>query len=178
MTGRSSSPAGMVIDVISRSASWQRVLPRAARIAKDAAEAALTFGRGRIQGGRSRAPIEISVVLTGNGEMRRLNRRYRGKDKATNVLSFCGEPPLLGDVVIAFGVAAAEARTEGKTLAAHLSHLVSHGVLHLLGYDHQIERDAEKMEKVETAIMARLGFPDPYAPAPAPVPKRRRKRNP
>ena len=117
-------------------------------------------------------------MLGGDALIRRLNRTYRGKDKPTNVLSFPSDEmalPLLGDVIVAQGVTAREARSENKALGAHFSHLVVHGVLHLLGYDHGCERDAAVMERLESAIMAQLGFADPYAPAPAPrrIPSRR-----
>jgi probable rRNA maturation factor len=110
------------------------------------------------------------VVLTDNRTSRRLNRTWRGKDKPTNVLSFPagGEagprdaPRLLGDVVLAGGVVAAEAEAQGKRLSAHLTHLVVHGVLHLLGHDHERDRDAERMEALEIRILRRLGVANPY----------------
>jgi probable rRNA maturation factor len=108
----------------------------------------------------------LSIVLTGDAQVRRLNRQYRGQDKPTNVLSFAAgaeADPLLGDVVIAFGVTRREAANENKALAAHLTHLVIHGVLHLLGYDHIRDKDAHVMERRESAIMARMGLADPYA---------------
>ena len=97
--------------------------------------------------------------------MQDLNARFRGKDNATNVLSFPAPEsarPHLGDVALAYGVCAREAAEQGKTLAAHLTHLTAHGVLHLLGYDHEAEAEAEVMEGLERAVLADLGFPDPY----------------
>lgn len=110
----------------------------------------------------------LTVLLADDAALQRLNREFRGKDKPTNVLSFPaapvpGEPAALGDIALACETCAREAREEGKTLADHLSHLVVHGVLHLLGHDHETDAEAEAMEAAETAILARLGIADPYA---------------
>jgi probable rRNA maturation factor len=117
---------------------------------------------------------ELSIVLTDDQHMRALNRRFRGQDKPTNVLAFPIDAPdaeafgpLLGDVVIAAETVAAEAAAAGIPAADHVSHLVVHGVLHLFGYDHHIEADAERMERMESAILAELGVPDPHAPSAA-----------
>jgi probable rRNA maturation factor len=113
---------------------------------------------------------EIAVVLTNDAEIQALNRQWRGQDKPTNVLSFPappikekGQPRLLGDIVIAYETTAREAQNEGKLLADHLSHLAVHGLLHLLGHDHETEAEAEAMEHEERSILARLGIADPYA---------------
>ena len=100
----------------------------------------------------------------GEAEGQRLNREFRGKDHATNVLSFVYEAkPLAGDIVICAPVVAREAKAQGKALGAHHAHLVIHGALHLLGYDHEAgPRQAAAMEKRERALLAKLGFPDPY----------------
>jgi probable rRNA maturation factor len=176
-----------VIAIVPPTKAWQRALPRAAALVRAAALAGLRDGMKHAPAGkplRAHQRFEISVMLCGNATVQRLNRTYRGKDKPTNVLSFpadaptgapAGAPLMLGDVVVAYGVAAAESRREGKTLAAHLSHLVLHGVLHLLGYDHGRPKDATVMERLETQIMAGLGFADPYA-APAKRPHRRPRR--
>jgi probable rRNA maturation factor len=114
---------------------------------------------------------EVSVVLADDARIRELNRSWLGKDKATNVLSFPspdgpgGEPRFLGDIVLAFETIEREAGTEGKPLAHHVAHLAVHGALHLLGYDHERESEAEKMELRERIILAQLGIADPYAPA-------------
>jgi len=111
---------------------------------------------------------ELTVRIVGEDEITELNRRYRHKDRPTNVLSFPFEAPpgvetdLLGDLVIAAPVVAREAREQGKPLTAHWAHLVVHGTLHLLGHDHQTEAEAEIMEGREIAILAGLGYPDPY----------------
>jgi len=121
--------------------------------------------------------VEVSVRLTSDEEVHALNRQYRGKDKPTNVLSFPMVQPdlletvsengddgelLLGDIVLAHGVCAREADEKGATLDAHATHLIVHGLLHLLGYDHQGSAEAEHMESLERDIMARLGLHDPY----------------
>jgi probable rRNA maturation factor len=108
----------------------------------------------------------ITVRLVGLAEGRTLNRSYRGRDYATNVLTFVlnDAPPYAGDLALCAPVVAREAREQGKNLAAHYAHLTVHGVLHLQGYDHATGRDAKLMESLETRILKRLGYPDPYAP--------------
>jgi len=110
----------------------------------------------------------ITVRFVGATEGRRLNRAYRGLDYATNVLSFgYGKPErgdaLAGDIVLCAPVLRREARAQGKTLAAHAAHLAVHGALHLQGHDHQSPGAAARMEALEKRILAKLGFPDPYA---------------
>lgn len=118
---------------------------------------------------RCRKPVELSIRVVGTAEGRKLNHRYRGTDHATNVLSFPAElprgiqAPLLGDLVICAPVVAREAREQHKTLHDHYAHLAVHGVLHLLGFDHENERDARRMETLETNVLASLGIADPYA---------------
>lgn len=109
---------------------------------------------------------EVVVLLTDDATVRDLNARFRGKDRPTNVLSFPAPEtarPHLGDLVLASGVCVAEAAEQGKTVADHLSHLVVHGVLHLLGHDHEDDVEAEAMEARERAVLAILGVADPYA---------------
>ena len=120
------------------------------------------------------APLEISLVFTDDAEQRGLNRDYRHKDSATNVLSFPnmddsamtapeGLPRLLGDVVLARETIAREAGEQGKSFADHTTHLLIHGTLHLLGHDHLEPGEAAEMEALETEILAGLGIADPYA---------------
>jgi probable rRNA maturation factor len=117
--------------------------------------------------GRRAAGSELGVRVVGSAESRRLNVRYRGKDKPTNVLSF---PPaslpdgsrLLGDLVICAQLVRSEAREQRKSLEAHWAHLVVHGALHLVGYDHEREAEAKRMERREVAVLRRLGFSNPY----------------
>ncbi len=162
------------IDVSVRSTEWTEALPKAKTLARRAALAAWR-AEGR------RAVAEASVVLADDAFVRRLNRDYRGQDGPTNVLAFAAAeavgagtaptalpaslPRPLGDVVVAFETAAGEAAAEGKALADHLSHLVVHGMLHLLGHDHQTAKAARAMERREIDILAGLGVADPYADA-------------
>jgi probable rRNA maturation factor len=113
------------------------------------------------------ALYEATIVLTDDSEIRELNRNWRGKDQPTNVLSFPsgdapGEPGALGDIVIAYETARKEADEESIALEDHVSHLVVHGVLHLLGFDHTNEDEAEKMEDLERKALASIGVADPY----------------
>ena len=116
------------------------------------------------------APSELTIRIVDEAEGRELNRTWRGKDYATNVLSFPAEIPdglldipLLGDLVICAPVVAREAAEQGKRAEAHWAHLVIHGCLHLLGYDHLEDEEAEEMEALERELLAELGHPDPYA---------------
>ena len=121
-----------------------------------------------LAGARHRKPAELSVRIVGAREGRALNRRYRDRDYATNVLSFPAElprgvsSPLLGDLVICASVVAHEAREQHKAPRDHYAHLTVHGMLHLLGYDHQQEGEATRMETLETRILTSLGIADPY----------------
>jgi probable rRNA maturation factor len=111
--------------------------------------------------------VSVVVLLTDDASVRELNARFRHKDAATNVLSFpapANPERHLGDVALAYGVCAREAAEQGKPLGRHLQHLVAHGVLHLLGYDHMSDDEAEAMESLERIVMAGLGAPDPYEP--------------
>jgi probable rRNA maturation factor len=119
---------------------------------------------------------EIGVSVVGPAESRRLNAQYRGRDKPTNVLSFPvpelpvdttteGEPRPLGDLVICPQVLRTEAREQKKSLRAHWAHLVVHGSLHLIGYDHERDTDADRMERREITVLRRLGFSNPYRSA-------------
>jgi probable rRNA maturation factor len=152
----------LAVDIIVESPLWadepsaeqivQRAIARAAELADTPA-----------------AEAELAVMLTDDASIRELNRHWRGIDKPTNVLSFpAAEPPgtgapiHLGDIAIAYETTAREAKAEDKPVAHHLAHLAVHGFLHLLGYDHESEPQAETMEQLERAILARLGVPDPY----------------
>ena len=121
-----------------------------------------------LAGARHRRLSELSIRIVGTREGRTLNRTYRDKDYATNVLSFPTDLPpgvrlpLLGDIAICAPVVRREAAEQGKLLAHHWAHMTVHGVLHLLGYDHIVEAEAVRMEALETRILKGLGVPDPY----------------
>jgi probable rRNA maturation factor len=114
----------------------------------------------------SAGAYHVTLVLTDDAEMQTLNRTWRGKDASTNVLSFpagdIGAPGFLGDVVLAYETTRAEAREQNLGLQDHAAHLVVHGVLHLLGFDHMDDEEAERMEALERAALASLGVADPY----------------
>jgi probable rRNA maturation factor len=122
------------------------------------ANAALARGSLR----RKSRDTELTIRVVGAAESRKLNRTWRRKDKPTNVLSFAAEAPVLGDLAICAPVVAREAREQGKLPSAHWAHMVVHGVLHLLGYDHENDHDAQRMEAREANILAQLGMPNPY----------------
>jgi probable rRNA maturation factor len=157
-------PQTFDIDIQRHSPLW-RGLPRAAAVARKAAIAALR------QGGLSIKPgAAVAIALADDRMVKAANRQWRAKDRPTNVLSFpavsadrAGAAPFLGDVILAYETIAAEAEAEGRPPAHHLSHLVVHGVLHLLGYDHMTKAEAELMERRETLILASIGVPDPYS---------------
>ena len=135
---------------------WRKCRGLAARLTA-AAEAALK---------RAKAPrnAALTILLADDARLKALNRDFRGKNKPTNVLSFpSAEIDYLGDIALAHGVTDKEAKAGGKRFADHATHLVVHGVLHLMGYDHETDRQANKMEPLETRILADLGIADPYA---------------
>ena len=117
---------------------------------------------------QSRSEAELTIRVVGREESRELNRTYRGKDSETNVLSFRAELPdglvlpLLGDIVVCAPLVADEAAEQGKTVRDHWAHLTIHGVLHLLGYDHQDDEEAEEMESLEISLLESLGIDNPY----------------
>lgn len=155
-------------------AGSRRGVPHARTLSQWASEAFQTRAPKQTRGSRRSADVTIRVI--GAAESRKLNATWRGKDKPTNVLSFPSDPlwpaasgpqPIdsavhLGDLAICAPVVAREAREQDKFLKAHWAHMVVHGVLHLLGDDHENDRDAQQMEARERAILARFGFPDPY----------------
>ena len=145
--------------------AWQDALPDAAQIADTAAKAAIVAASG----GDPAHDGDLVILLTDDAQVMDLNTRFRGKDAATNVLSFPAPPNAqdhIGDIALAYGICATEAAAQGKSLADHLRHLTIHGVLHLFGYDHEIDSEAEAMEALERRILAGLGVADPYADGP------------
>jgi probable rRNA maturation factor len=153
------------IDLAVEAGDWPDESALAALV--DQAVSATFAELGAARSGRS----ELGIVFTDDAHVRKLNAGWRGKDKPTNVLSFPAFPPsgsgalppMLGDVVLAAETVAREAALEGKPLENHITHLVIHGLLHLLGHDHETDAEAEAMEAVERAALARLAIPDPYA---------------
>ena len=166
------------IDISILTKRWTTTEKHIAALCRRSAKAALQVGVAHLPKLRqlraSSGVHEVSIVLASDARVRTLNRTYRGKDTPTNVLSFPSgdsaaqpmakqEPIILGDVILAFETTRREAKLEQKAFRAHTAHLVVHGVLHLLGYDHLVERDAGKMERLEKLTLKGLGFPDPYA---------------
>ena len=144
-----------MIEIEVEDAAWSAALPDVEAVVLRAATAAL----GAVEG-------DLVVLLSDDAGVQDLNQRFRDKDRPTNVLSFPAAEsafPHLGDVVLGFAYCAAEADAQGKSLSDHLSHLVVHGALHLLGRDHEAEAEAEEMEAEEREILASLGVADPYA---------------
>jgi probable rRNA maturation factor len=147
--------AALSVDVLVQSPRWKEI-----RGAETAVRKAINMAADEI----SSPDGEVAVVLTDDAAIHKLNKQWRRIDKATNVLSFPSSKgaPMLGDIVIAYETLVRESRDEGKEFSHHLSHLAVHGFLHLMGYDHQTDSDAETMEELERAVLARLRIPDPY----------------
>lgn len=144
-----------MIEVEIEDTAWTADLPEVAAVVERAASAAL----GKVEG-------DVVVLLTDDKAVREMNARFRDRDRPTNVLSFPAAEsaaPHLGDLILAYGVCVEEARAQGKSLADHLSHLTVHGVLHLLGRDHENDAEANEMEAEERDILAGLGVADPYS---------------
>jgi probable rRNA maturation factor len=165
------------LDISVPSRLW-RGLPRARAIARETIAAAVGESGGvarvdRPEGWASQETpggVEVSLCLADDAALHALNLRWRGVDKPTNVLSFPSAPPdrlrgatTLGDIALAYETLAREADDLGVSLADHYRHLLAHGFLHLIGYDHETDAEAEQMEAIETKILARLGAADPYA---------------
>jgi probable rRNA maturation factor len=170
-TGIATAPIAVAVSV--RDAAWRRDLPDVEALVRQAARAAATLLAAAASGA---VAAEVSVLLADDATLRALNRDYRGRDAPTNVLAFPGTemvrgcapgpiagPLLLGDVVLARETVRREAAAQGKRLADHVRHLVVHGVLHLLGFDHDTDAAAAAMETREIAVLAGLGVADPYA---------------
>jgi probable rRNA maturation factor len=152
-----------LLDILQSSPLWDDVPEVAPILRRAMAETARVLQSPQTAG-------ELAIMLTDDAEIGALNRRFRGANRPTNVLAFPAPPvspaaapaPVLGDIVIAFETAAAEARAEAKPFAHHVAHLGIHGLLHLMGYDHQCDQAAAAMEQLERKILSGLGIPDPY----------------
>jgi probable rRNA maturation factor len=145
--------------------AWLEALPDCEGVAREAARAALMAPSSGESASASEG-ASVTILLTDDAEVRQLNRDFRKQDKPTNVLSFPAADTALGhlgDLTLAYETCAREAAQQGKSLGHHLAHLVVHGVLHLTGWDHEADADAEAMEQLEREVLARLGVPDPYA---------------
>jgi probable rRNA maturation factor len=159
------APSGVTVDVLSESPLWESAEPGAETVVREAiTKAAATTGTAG-------PTAEVAVLLCDDAAIAALNAQWRGRQEPTNVLSFPGSPasdpsaPVhLGDIAIACETVVREAREQGRTVSQHLAHLAVHGFLHLLGYDHQTDGEAEHMEALEREILATLGISDPYAP--------------
>ncbi len=147
----------VVLDLRIEADGWGQAMGDAASVCNAALSAAHALT------GRSG---EIDLLLTDDAEMHQLNRDWRGKDKPTDVLSFPADPleaPFLGDIAIGLGIASKDAKSRGISLHEHLSHLVIHGYLHLIGHDHMEDTEAREMEALEIRALATLGIADPYS---------------
>jgi probable rRNA maturation factor len=167
-SGPSSTGSALEVEVVQRAEIWNRIAVSDDTLSRTASAAFAAVSPARVD------PYEVTLVLTDDAEMRALNRIWRGKDSSTNVLSFPAGEPVgaipgqsipLGDVVLAAETVLAEAEDKGIPVADHVVHLVVHGTLHLLGHDHEQDADAERMESLETQVLAGLGIADPYAAA-------------
>jgi len=162
------------INVQLQSTKWRDLVPDVEGRAAQAAQACLSMCPSPRACAESNSSVyELTLVLADAACVRQLNRDYRGQDKATNVLSFCapapanvqdsGAPvPYLGDVILSHETLVEESREQGKNLADHLCHLVVHGVLHLVGYDHDTDQKSDAMEALEIQVLKSLGIADPY----------------
>jgi probable rRNA maturation factor len=148
----------MQVEVQIEDAVWRRLRGRIGERVRRAAAAALAQAKSQKKRGGG-----LTILLTGNDQVQALNRKYRGRDQPTNVLSFpAANGDYLGDIAIAYGVTAGEAEAASLTLTDHLLHLTVHGVLHLLGYDHERSQDAKIMEALEADILADMGVANPH----------------
>lgn len=155
------------VAVVVECSEWEAIAGLEAAITEAAHRALLAIGELREQ------EVAVTVALLSDAGVRALNAQFRGMDKATNVLSFApaslagvvpGSLKELGDIALAYETVAGEAREGGMAMLDHVRHLVVHGVLHLLGFDHETDADAERMEALETQVLHSLGVADPYAP--------------
>jgi probable rRNA maturation factor len=157
------TPQGLTVDVLTESPQWDAQPGAEATVRRAIAQAAAVEGSAD-------PAAEVSVLLCDDAVIAALNARWRGRDEPTNVLSFPAPPAAdpaapahLGDIAIAWETVIREAQEQGRPVSGHLAHLTVHGFLHLLGYDHGTDDEAERMEQLERDILASLGIPDPYA---------------
>jgi probable rRNA maturation factor len=168
--------AALELDVLIEEPAWVEAVPDVEVLCRSAADAAWSLGAPpHGHAGSSADSISACVLLASDDRVRALNRDFRGRDVPTDVLSFStfqpdglaaagadGPPAVLGDIVVALQTTLADAAQDGKTVNDHLRHLVVHGILHLLGYDHERDADAVEMEALEVQVLSSLGIDDPY----------------
>ena len=170
MTDEASPRSHWTIDLLLEDESWLALCPAVEALV---VEVANVVGHYPKLAERFEKGSTVAILLADDERVRALNAQYRGKDTSTNVLSFPndepaafpGDEPHLGDIILAKGVVEKEAREQKKAIENHIAHLVAHGLLHLLGYDHMDDDDAAVMEGLEVDILARLGVPNPYRDA-------------
>ena len=168
MPDGSSRRSKVAVDIRIATTGWRKTLPEAAALLRRAARAALKTELP------AQAETTLSILLTDDAEMRKLNAGWRARDKPTNVLSFPAEaavdpkrpPAYLGDIALGLATCKREAAEQGKTVADHVTHLAVHGVLHLIGYDHMTDAEAGAMEPREIEILSGLGVANPYVAPP------------
>lgn len=164
----SKSSLSFLVSVDIASQKWPKKLPTAKKVSGEAAKAAFSVVPPALR--KKYKNVIVDIILTNDKKLQELNKLYRHKDYPTNVLSFPmndlalpNHPAILGDIYISFETVSREAAECGKKLTEHLAHMAVHGVLHLLGYDHGVKRDADIMEALEVKALARMNIPDPYS---------------
>lgn len=159
------------LTLVLHDARWRSLVPNTEQFARSVIMEALKAIPGRVPKPKKDRLPEIACLFTNDAEIRILNRQFRGKDKATNVLSFAADrsapapdeqPVIIGDLILSVDTIQAEAGDQGKTFANHTAHMLVHGILHLFEYDHEHDSEAEDMEKLEREVLGRLGIADPY----------------
>lgn len=159
------------LTLVLHDARWRTLVPNTEQFARSVIMAALQAVPDRVPKPKKDRLPEIACLFTNDAEIRILNRQFRGKDKATNVLSFAADrdapapdeqPVIIGDLILSVDTIEREANDQGKTFAHHTAHMLVHGILHLFDYDHEHDKEAEDMENLEKGVLQGLGIADPY----------------